>query len=424
MDEKAIVNSIKQNIKKYYANQHDVFVKGKSKIKLQQPTYGADEVNEAIDSFLSSWVTMGKKVEKFESLFANYIGTKYAVMLNSGSSANLVALSVLVNPRFKNQVLPNSEVITPAVTWATTVFPISNVGLTPVLVDVELETFNIDPSQIEKAITKKTRAIMPVHLLGNPASIDLINDIAKKHDLHVIEDCCEAHGSQLNDKNIGSFGDMSTFSFYLSHHISTIEGGMLLTDNPEIFELAKSLRAFGWIRDLKNKKSIAKKYSDIDDRFLFYNTGYNLRPTEIQGSFGIHQMKKLNKFLKIRKANAEYWNKKLEPYSDFFIIHKDRSNSKHAWFAYPIIIRPSAPFKRIDMMNYLEKNLIETRPIQTGDITKQPAMKILKHRVVGDLKNTRIIHNQAFFIGNHQGIGNEERKYVSDTIENFLKKSL
>ena len=146
---------------------------------------------------------MGKKVEKFESLFANYIGTKYAVMLNSGSSANLVALSVLVNPRFKNQLLPNSEVITPAVTWATTVFPISNVGLTPVLVDVELETFNIDPSQIEKAITKKTRAIMPVHLLGNPASIDLINDIAKKHDLHVIEDCCEAHGSQLNDKNIG-----------------------------------------------------------------------------------------------------------------------------------------------------------------------------------------------------------------------------
>ena len=193
-------------------------------------------------------------MKKFENDFARYIGTKYSVMVNSGSSANLLALSVLTNHKFSQRIKSGSEVLTPAITWATTIFPIANVNLVPSFIDVDLENFNLDVDKLRKSITKKTNAILLVHLLGNPANMKEIIDIAKEYNLFVIEDSCEAHGAEFNNKKIGSFGDISTFSFFLSHHISTIEGGMLLTKNEEIFELAKAMRVFGWIRDQKNKK--------------------------------------------------------------------------------------------------------------------------------------------------------------------------
>ena len=416
------MNKISRLLQQHFENSREEFIPGKTKISIASPTYGFAEVNEALDSLLSTWVTMGKKVKKFENSFARYIGSKYSVMVNSGSSANLLALSILTNPKFSKRIKLGSEVLTPAVTWATTIFPIANVNLVPSFIDVDLENFNLDVDKLRKSITKKTKAIMPVHLLGNPANMKEIIDIAKEYDLFVIEDSCEAHGAEFNNKKIGSFGDISTFSFFLSHHISTIEGGMLLTKNEEIFELAKAMRAFGWIRDQKNKKQTAKKNPKLDPRFLFDNLGYNIRPTEIQGSFGIHQIKKLEKFIKIRTNNANFWNKKLEKFSNYLLLHSERPNTRHVWFAYPITVRSSSPFSRNQLVNFLEKKNIETRPIMASDITQQPAIKLIKKKINKPLTNSKFIHSNSFFIGVHQGIGKSQRNYVVSVFDEFMKR--
>ena len=418
------MNEISRLLQQHFKNSKDEFIPGKTKISIATPTYGFAEVNEAIDSLLSTWVTMGKKVKKFENNFAKYIGSRHAVMVNSGSSANLLALSILTNPKFSKRIEAGSEVLTPAVTWATTLFPIVNVNLVPSIIDVCLEDFNLDVDKLRKSITKKTKAIMPVHLLGNPANMKEIIDIAKEYDLFVIEDSCEAHGAEFNNKKIGSFGDISTFSFFLSHHISTIEGGMLLTKNEEVFELAKSMRIFGSIRDQKNKKQIAKKNPELDPRFLFDSLGYNIRPTEIQGAFGIHQIKKLEKFIKIRTGNANFWNKKLAKFSNYLLLHSQRPNTRHAWFAYPITVRSPAPFSRDQLVNFLEKKNIETRPIMAGDITKQPAINLVKKKINRPLNNSKIIHSNSFFIGVHQGIDKIQRDYVVSVFEEFMSRWL
>ena len=418
------MNKISKLLQQHFENSREEFIPGKTKISIASPTYGFAEVNEALDSLLSTWVTMGKKVKKFENSFGRYIGSKYSVMVNSGSSANLLALSILTNPKFSKRIEAGSEVLTPAVTWATTLFPIVNVNLVPSIIDVGLEDFNLDVDKLRKSITKKTKAIMPVHLLGNPANMKEIIDIAKEYDLFVIEDSCEAHGAEFNNKKIGSFGDISTFSFFLSHHISTIEGGMLLTKNEEIFELAKSMRIFGSIRDQKNKKQIAKKNPELDPRFLFDSLGYNIRPTEIQGAFGIHQIKKLEKFIKIRTSNANFWNKKLAKFSNYLLLHSQRPNTRHAWFGYPITVRSPAPFSRDQLVNFLEKKNIETRPIMAGDITKQPAINLVKKKINRPLNNSKIIHSNSFFIGVHQGIGKIQRDYVVSVFEEFMSRWL
>lgn len=419
---KSIETHIYDYVRRYFESNDHKFVRGKTKISLQVPPFGADEINEAIESLLSTWLTMGNKVRLFEEAFAKYLGSKYAVMVNSGSSANLIALSIFTNPKYSGRIGTGSEIITPAVTWVTTVYPIANVNLIPTLVDVDLDTFNVDIDSIRKAINEKTKAIMPVHLLGNPANMQEITEIAEKHGLLVLEDTCESHGAEVGGKKVGTFGDVGTFSFFMSHHITTIEGGMIVTDDEEIYEMAKALRAFGWIRDLRDKDRIADSYSDLDKRFLFVNTGYNFRPTEIQGAFGIHQIKKLDRFIKIRRENAAYWNRRLEQYSDFIYLHSEKPNTHHVWFSYPITVRENRYFTKRDLTNYLEQNLIETRPIEASDITEQPVMKMLPHKIVGKLSNSKIIHKNSFFIGNHQGIGKEEREYVADTIEEFVKK--
>ena len=416
------MNKISRLLQQHFENSREEFIPGKTKISIASPTYGFAEVNEALDSLLSTWVTMGKKVKKFENSFARYIGSKYSVMVNSGSSANLLALSILTNPKFSKRIKLGSEVLTPAVTWATTIFPIANVNLVPSFIDVDLENFNLDVDKLRKSITKKTKAILLVHLLGNPANMKEIIDIAKEYNLFVIEDSCEAHGAEFNNKKIGSFGDISTFSFFLSHHISTIEGGMLLTKNEEIFELAKAMRAFGWIRDQKNKKQTAKKNPKLDPRFLFDSLGFNVRPTEIQGSFGIHQIKKLEKFIKIRTNNANFWNKKLEKFSNYLLLHSERPNTRHVWFAYPITVRSSSPFSRNQLVNFLEKKNIETRPIMASDITQQPAIKLIKKKINKPLTNSKFIHSNSFFIGVHQGIGKSQRDYVVSVFDEFMKR--
>jgi len=422
MESSEIKKQLKALVKKYFtANSQDEFVPGRTRIPIAVPTFGWEEVWESVDSLLSTNVTMGAKVREFERLFAQYLGVRHAIMVNSGSSANLLALSILSSPATERPILAGDEIITPAVTWATTVFPIINCGAVPVLVDVDLETFNLDVSKVEEAITDRTKAIMLVHLLGNPCDMKKLMDIAKTHDLFVIEDACEAIGAECDGQKVGSFGDLATFSFFFSHHISTIEGGMLVTNNDEYAELAKSLRVFGWARDLRDEERIAEQYSHVDPRFLFVNVGYNFRPTEIQGAFGIHQLNKLDRFIEIRRQNATFWTENLKEHSDYLKVHEEKLGTKHVWFAYPLMVNPGAPFSRKQLSDFLEEKGVETRPIMAGNIAEQPVMKQMPGCKVGDLPNSRLIARNAFFFGNHSGIGKEEREAMLYYIGEFAK---
>jgi CDP-6-deoxy-D-xylo-4-hexulose-3-dehydrase len=400
------------------------FNPGKTRIPLTVPTYNAEEVVEALDSLLSTWVTMGKKVKRFEEMFAQYLGSKHAVMVNSGSSANLLAMSVLTNPMIQGSMPPGSEIITPAVTWVTTVYPIVNTGCIPVLVDVDLESYNVRYDAVQNAITSKTKGIVPVHLLGNPCKIDAIERMADRKGLFVMEDACESTGADFQGRKVGTFGDMGTFSFYMSHHISTIEGGMIVTDDDEMYECLKAMRAFGWVRDLSNAKRYAEENRGIDPRFLFLTQGFNFRPTELQGAFGIHQIGKLERFIELRRRNASYWNKRLAGYRDVLNLPHEEQEARHVYFGYPITIKREARFGRNEMTSDLEGKGIETRPIMAGNIADQPVAKQLPCRVEGGLENSKLIMRNSFFFGNHNGIGQPEREYVADSVIQFLDSAV
>ncbi len=386
------------------------FIPGKTRLPLSTPAYGPDEVIEALDSLLSTYVTMGKKVATFERMFADYIGVEHGVMVNSGSSANLLALTALKIP-------PGSEIITPALTWATTVYPISQTGCVPVLVDVDTD-YNIDPDAIEAAITPKTAAILPVHLMGNPCDMDAILDMAIRHHLWVIEDACEAHGAEIDNLKIGALADVGFFSFFFSHHLSTIEGGMVLTNDFKLANICRSLRAFGWTREMENKEEAIAPYPDIDPRFLFLNAGYNMRPTEIQGAFGIHQLPKLEGIIEKRRANAAYFNEHLSQFTDL-VLPEERPNTRHVWFGYPITVKFGASFSREDLVRFLESKGLETRPIGTGNMANQPVMKQIPHRV-GPLASAELIDRNGFFFGVHEGLTEEQRGAIVGYFREFF----
>ena len=391
------------------------FVPGKTPIPLQVPSFGPDEVIEALDSMMTGWVTMGKKVKAFEDAWAQYIGVKHAVMTNSGSSANLLLLSAYGFDQ-------GDEIITPALTWATTVFPIAQVGATPVLVDVERDSYNINPDAIERAITPRTKAVFLVHLLGNPCRMDRIKDTADRHNLILLEDSCEAPGAEYHGQKVGSFGEAATFSFFFSHHISTIEGGMVVTDDDYLADQFRARRAHGWIRDISTKENIARYHPSIDPRFLFAWPGYNFRPTEIQGAFGIHQVPKLEGFIAIRRENHAYWNNELSRYEQYLEIPWEKPGTRHVSLAYPIQVKEGAPFTKQALQDYLESCGVETRPIEAGAMHLQPAMKHINWRAGGPLTNAEHIHHNAFFWGNHQGIGPVEREAVAGYVHDFMKR--
>jgi CDP-6-deoxy-D-xylo-4-hexulose-3-dehydrase len=395
---------------------------GAPKLPLHVPSYGADEVNEAIASLLTTRITMGEKVRRFETLWAEYLGVRHAVMVNSGSSANLVATAVLVNPAFPDHLRAGDEVIVPAVAWSTTYYPLVNVGLVPVLVDVDLETFTLDPAAVERAIGPRTRAMMPVHLLGNSCDMRALGELARRHRLHIVEDTCEAHGARFQGRPAGTFGVMGTFSFYFSHHISTIEGGVVVTNDDLVADLSRMLRAHGWTRDVRKKPDVPNP--GIDKRFLFVNLGYNFRATEVQGAFGIHQVPKLEAFIRQRRENVEDLNAALRKYSEWLLEcpGRDGDGSRSVWFGYPITVRTEAPFSRDDLVRFLESRGIETRPIMAGNFQDQPAIKLFEHRIAGPLTNAALIMRQSFFIGNHHAMGESERRYVKECVDEFMSR--
>jgi CDP-6-deoxy-D-xylo-4-hexulose-3-dehydrase len=333
-----------------------------------------------------------------------------------------VAAAALVNPAFRRPLAAGDEVIVPAVAWSTTYFPLVNVGLVPVLVDVDLDTFTIDPEAAARAVGPRTRALMPVHLLGNACDMRALGALAAKHDLVIVEDTCEAHGAKFEGKMVGTFGAFGTFSFYFSHHISTIEGGMVVTDDPALADLARMLRAHGWTRDVKKKPLIANP--PIDERFLFVNLGYNFRPMELQGAFGLHQVSKLEPFIKARRDNVEFWNAGLRRHARWLreCPGRDGNGSRSVWFGYPISVRPEAPFTRDELVRFLEGKRIETRPIMAGNFRDQPAIRLFPHRIAGRLDNAELVMRQSFFIGNHHAISERDRAYVVECIDEFMAR--
>lgn len=389
------------------------------------PVFDEKEILNALDSLLSMRISQGPKAREFEALCARYIGKKYAVAVNSGSSANLLALSALIAT---GAIKRGSDVILPATTFSTVASPVIQVGLVPVFVDVDPVSWNIDPKEVEKAISKKTSVIMPVHTFGNPADMPRIMAIARKHKLIVLEDCCEAHGASIGKKKVGSFGDLATLSFFVAHNITTGEGGMIFTDSREYYELLQSLREFGRL-PVKILQEQRFKFKDplmqgYDTRYIFSRLGYNVRMTDIAASLGIEQIKKLDRLNSKRVANARTYSRAFKRYERFIQLPTVAANAFHSLYAYPFMIRKSAPFPRMEFVKFLENRGIETRPFFGGCLPDQPAFRNEVKRVVGNLPTARSIVTHSIFIGCHPALTKEHIAHVLATFDKFFKQYL
>ncbi len=403
------------------AHHHFEFDPRNPVVRLHEPTFGADEIIAAIDVLLSTRVTMGPKVRAFEEEFAQHFHFAHGVASNSGSSANLLAIAALSNPMVKERLKPGDEIIVPALCWSTTVWPIVQHNLVPVIVDIDPATFNIDPAEIERAITPRTRGIMPVHVYGNPCDMTATLDLCRRRNLILIEDCCEALGAAYDGKPVGSFGRVGTFSFYFSHHMTTLEGGISVTNDFELAEVMRVLRAHGWVRDMRRPQPYYDKYPGIDKRFLFVNQGYNLRLTELQAAIGLVQLPKLAGFVTTRRSNNSAWQSDFAAWGEFFELQQETKNAHTSCFSFPVVVKEDAPFDASEIAAFLNKANIETRPIICGNIAEQPAIRLYEHRVVGDLRHASRLMRSGFAFGNHQGINAAARAYVTAKFSEFLK---
>jgi CDP-4-dehydro-6-deoxyglucose reductase, E1 len=417
MDRNSALNLIDPIVRQFFDSPED---DDRWIIPLATMNFGADEVMEALDSLLSGYVTMGKKVAEFEAMWAEHVGRKHAIMVNSGSSANLAALFALASQTYPGGIRPGDEIITTAIPWSTTIAPIVQIGAVPVFVDVDPITLNIDVKQLEAAITPRTRAIMAVSLLGNPDGIDQMAEIARRNNLLFIEDACEATGSSINGKRIGTFGEVGTFSFFFSHHISTIEGGMIVTDDDLLADIVRAVRAHGWTRDTKTDLKNVTAGSDFHKTWTFIESGFNLRPTEISGAFGITQLSKLNSIVDHRRNTAAIWSESLSQFDRQISLSTEQEGSKHSWFGYPIIVNPRAGFERDELADYLKSKLIDVRPLLAGNILEHPVIDQWPHRIHGEVSTASWIHRNGIMVGMHEGISEKDRNYFIDCMKEFL----
>lgn len=366
---------------------------------LASSTWDEKELNAINEVIKSDIFTMGKKVAQFEQDFAKFVGSKYAVMTSSGSTANLIATAALFYTK-NNKLQRGDEVIVPAVSWSTTYYPLHQYGLKLKFVDIDLHTLNYDLEALKDAISDKTKMIMCVNLLGNPNDFNAIKTIIEDRNIILLEDNCESMGAEYNGKQAGTFGIMGTFSTFYSHHMATMEGGFVVTDNEELYHILLCLRAHGWTRNLPKDNLIAPKSDDwFSESFRFVLPGYNVRPVEMSGAIGIEQLKKLPNFLKHRRENAKLFSKYFANHQDF-IMQKEIGSS--SWFGFSLIIRPESKLKRADIIKLLEANNIEYRPIATGDFTQNEVIKYFDYEIHGELKNAKYLQENGFFVGNHQ----------------------
>lgn len=384
----------------------------KFKYNLLSNAFDKKDIDEGIKVLNSQQITIGKITKKFENFFAKKIGSKYALMTNSGSSANLMALSALTSPLSKKKIPIKGEVLLPAVCWATSLWPIIQNNLKPIFVDVELDTFNIDLDQLEKKISKNTVAIMLVHVLGISTNMKKLKKIIRKHKIELIEDTCESLGAKFDNKNLGTFGRFGTYSFYYSHQITSGEGGMITCDSIEDYNILKSIRSHGWSRDTIFHSKFSKKYPQIDNNFLFIGPGYNLRPTEIQGAIAFNQFKKLDKFIKLRKKNRSLIINELKKHklwNNQFDFVKIEKNIDPSWFGLPFLINKDLMVNKSKFLKYLTINGIENRPIISGNFLNQPAAKFYNFKYnPNNFINSNEIEKRGFFIGLHTKLINQK----------------
>ena len=403
------------------------------RIPFARRVFDEKELVNLVDASLDFWLTAGRYAEDFEYEFAKFMNVEHCLLVNSGSSANLVAFTTLTSPKLgEKRLKKGDEVITVAAGFPTTINPIIQNGLVPVFVDVELSTYNIKVADLDKALSDKTKAIMIAHTLGNPFNIDEVMEFANKHNLYVVEDCCDAIGSTYKGKKVGTFGQLATVSFYPAHHMTMGEGGAVLTSDNELMKIATSFR--DWGRDCycgpASDNTCGRRFSmqygklpvGYDHKYVYSHIGYNLKVTDMQAAVGMAQLDKLPGFIEKRKSNFRKIKEKLEKYIDYFILPEATKKSDPSWFGFPITVKENDKFSRNELTLYLEKNMIMTRLLFAGNITKQPAYLDIECKIIGNLQNTDYIMNNTFFIGVYPGIDDSQIDYIEGIFDNFFKE--
>ena len=408
------------------------FVSGVSDVPVSGKVIGALELKNMVEASLDGWLTTGRFNQKFEEKLANFLDVKCLLTVNSGSSANLIAFSTLTSPKLKERAIKKGdEVIAVAAGFPTTVNPIIQFGAIPVFIDVKIPTYNIDENLIEDAVNEKTKAIMLAHTLGNPFNLKKIKDICEKYNLWLIEDSCDALGSKFDNKNVGTFGDLATLSFYPAHHITMGEGGAIFTNSKKLERIAESFRDWGRDcycepgKDNTCNKRFGWKLGDLpfgyDHKYTYSHLGYNMKITDMQAACGLAQLDRLNGFIKKRKENFNYLYRNLKDLEEFLILPQAEKNSEPSWFGFPLTLKKNSKHNRNDLVRYLNENKIGTRLLFSGNLTKQPYMKSINFKVSGDLKNTDLIMENTFWIGLYPGLSKEHLDFSTNKIKTFFK---
>lgn len=407
------------------------FIQGKSRVNYAGRVFDEKEISQAVEASLDFWLTEGRFSEEFAGKIAGFLGMEHVLLTNSGSSANLLAFSALTSEKLGDKRLkPGDEVISVAAGFPATVTPILQYGLVPVFVDVQIHTYNIDIEMMEKAISPKTRCIFIAHTLGNPFDLDAVMELAVKHDLWVIEDNCDAFGSIYKGRNTGTFGHLSTISFYPAHHITTGEGGAICTNDPQLAQIVRAFR--DWGRDCYcaggENNTCGKRFTQqfgqlprgFDHKYVYSEVGYNFKMTDIQAAIGSAQMDKLPAFCEHRKANFQQWKRIFTKYPGYFILPEATSGSDPAWFAFIVTLKEGSPFTRDEITRYLNDHLIETRNLFAGNITRQPGYLNRNWRIADHLNNTDYIMNNTFFLGTYPGLTKEMFDYSEQVLTSFI----
>jgi CDP-4-dehydro-6-deoxyglucose reductase, E1 len=424
---------LRERILALVAEYHDdafapaAFAPGESLVPVSGKVFDDTELRYLVDASLDFWLTTGRFADQFERDFARVFGVRECVLVNSGSSANLLAVSALTSPKLGDRRLrPGDEVITLAAGFPTTLNPILQNQLVPVFVDVAIPTYNVDVTQLEEAISPRTRALFFAHTLGNPFDLDAVMSFAKRHGLWVIEDCCDAVGATYNGRSVGSFGDLATTSFYPAHHITMGEGGSVLTDKPALRTIVESFRDWGrdcWCAPGK-ADTCGKRFdwqlgglpSGYDHKYTYSHIGYNLKLTDMQAAVGLAQLQKLEGFVAARRRNFEYLREGLSGLEEFLILPEATAQSEPSWFGFPIAVRRSAPFSRNSVITHLESNRIATRLLFGGNLIRQPAYRGMTYRIAASLGNTDFIMDQVFWVGVYPGIGPAALNYMVEAL--------
>ena len=432
------IQSLRQNIIKYALEYKDLkfkshnFIPGKSRVNYAGRIFDEKEIINAIEASLDFWLTEGRFSDEFSEKIADFLEIEHVLLTNSGSSANLLAFSALISRSLgEKRLRPGDEVISVAAGFPSTVAPIIQNGLVPVFVDVQLPTYNINTSMLKKAITPKTRCIFLAHTLGNPFELDVVLQLAKEHNLWLIEDNCDAFGSKYQGKYTGTFGHLATFSFYPAHHITTGEGGAVITNDPLLANLVRTFR--DWGRDCYcaggENNTCGKRFSQqfgslpqgYDHKYVYSEMGYNMKMTDIQAAIGSAQMNKIEAFCNLRRKNFKTWYRIFVKYHEFFFMPEATKGSDPAWFSFIVTIKKTAPFSRDKLTSYLNENLIDTRNLFAGNITRQPAFEGKNWRIAAHLDNTDFIMNNSFFLGTYPGLTEEMFAYAETIVDQFIK---